>query len=93
MTILVMMGAVPAAIYAAKLQNGGVDASIGSPLVVADGVVQGLPSQTEGVQYLVSAPVADAMGGAGRTDLFRLPPDASSNAPPAFCMDYLIQVV
>ena len=93
MTMKIMMGAAPAAVYAAKLQNGGVDASIGSPLVVADGVVQGLPSQTDGVCYLVSAPVADAMAGGGRTDLFRLPPDASSNAPPAFGMDYLIQVV
>lgn len=92
MTIKIMMGAAPAAVYAEKLKNGGVVASIGSPLVVADGVVQGLPAQADGVQYLVSAPVADAMAGAGRTDLYRLPPDASSNAPAALGMDYLIQV-
>lgn len=92
MTIKIMMGAAPAAVYAEKLKNGGVVASIGSPLVVADGVVQGLPAQADGVCYLVSAPVADAMAGSGRADLFRLPPDASSNAPAAFGMGYLIQV-
>lgn len=93
MTIKIMMGAVPAAIYAAKLQAGGVAAAIGSPLVVADGVLQGLPVQADGVSYLIAATPADEMAGSGRTDLFRLPPDASSNAPPAFGMDYLIQVV
>lgn len=92
MVMKVMMGAAPAAVYVAKLQSGGVDAAIGSPMVVADGVVQGLPEQKDGVCYLVSAPVADAMAGSGRADLFRLPPDASSNAPAAFGMDYLIQV-
>lgn len=93
MKINVMMGSVPAAIYAAKLQDGGVDAAIGSPLVVADGVVQGLPAQADGVAYLIASTPADAMTGAGRTDLFRLPPDASSSAPQAFGLDCLIQVV
>ena len=93
MTMKIMMGMAPAGVYAEKLKNGGVEAVIGSPLVVADGVVQGLPAQTAGVSYLVSAPVADAMAGSGRADLFRLPPDASSNSPAAFGMDYLIRVV
>ena len=93
MTMKIMMGAAPAGVYAEKLKNGGVEAVIGSPLVVAAGVVQGLPTQTAGVSYLVSAPVADAMAGSGRADLFRLPPDASSNSPAAFGMDYLIRVV
>lgn len=92
-TIKIMMGAAPAAVYAAKLQSGGVSAVAGTPLVVADGMVQSLPAQAGSVSYLVSAPVADAMAGSGRTDLYRLPPEASSNAPAAFGMDYLIQVI
>lgn len=89
----VMMGAAPAAVYAAKLAAGGVSAVVGSTLIVADGAVQGLPAQQDGVDYLVSAPVATALAGAGRTDIWRLPPDASSSAPDAVGMDYLIQVV
>lgn len=88
-----MMGTAPAGVYASKLNAGGVTASVGTPCLVQGGVVQGLPAQQEGIQYLVSAVVADALAGSGRSDLWRLPPDASSNAPEAFGMDYLIQVV
>ena len=89
----VMMGAAPAKVYAEKLQAGGVAASVGNPILVQDGVVQGLPAHQDGVQFLVSAPVADALSGSGRTDLWRLPMDASSNAPASFGLDYLIKVV
>lgn len=89
----VMMGAAPASIYAAKLQAGGVNAVAGSPVLVQDGVVQGLPAQADGISYLVSSPVATALQGSGRTDIWRLPPDASSNAPASFGTDYLIKVV
>ena len=88
-----MMGSVPAKVWADKLVAGGVNAVAGSPVLVQDGVVQGLPAQAAGVEYLVSAPVADALAGSGRTDLYRLPPDASSNAPSYFGTDYLIKVV
>lgn len=92
MTIKIMMGEAPAAIYAAKLQAGGINAIVGSPLVVANGVVRGLPAQADGVAYLIAATPADALAGSGRTDLFRLPPNASSGAPAAFGMDYLVKV-
>lgn len=91
--IKVMMGAAPAAVYVSKLQAGGVPAEAGQPLMVVDGAVQGLPAQADGVSYIVSAPVATALQGSGRSDIWRLPPDASSNAPASFGMDYLIQVV
>ena len=89
----VMMGSVPAKVWADKLVAGGVNAVAGRPVLVQDGVVQGLPAQAAGVEYLVSAPVADALTGSGRSDLWRLPPDASSNAPASFGTDYLIKVV
>ena len=89
----VMMGSAPAGVYASKLQAGGVAASVGSPILVQDGVVQGLPAQADGISYLVSSPVATALQGSGRTDIWRLPPDASSNAPASFGLDYLIKVV
>ena len=91
--IKVMMGSVPAKVWADKLVAGGVNASVGSPCLVQAGTVQGLPAQAAGVEYLVSAPVADALTGSGRSDLWRLPPDASSNAPASFGTDYLIKVV
>ena len=89
----VMMGAAPAKVYAEKLQAGGVAASVGNPILVQDGVVQGLPAQADGVSYLVSAPVADVLSFSRRSGLWRLPSDESSNAPASFGLDYLIKVV
>lgn len=89
----VMMNQAPAKNYADRLIKGGVDAVIGFPLNAENGVVDGLPAEQDGVEYLVSRPAATALKGAKRGDIWALPPDASQNAPAAFGYDYLEKVV
>ena len=85
--LVVMMGSTPAKVWTDKLVAGGVNAVAGTAAFEADA----LPSQTDGVIYLISKPLADKVRGT-RSDCYQLPLDASSNSPDSFGIDWLVKV-
>lgn len=90
--LLVAFAQAPASHWLPRLIAGGVDAvHLEAPSVDADGVVQGLPAQQDGVFILVNARVAGAMKGSGRNDLLSLPQGAAQDGSPVG-LDFLVKV-
>lgn len=69
-----------------KLKAGGVKAEIGTPAYEPED----LPAAKAEIGYLVSAKLADKV--AGRSDCYKLPINASADAPAAIRLNYLIKV-